>query len=86
MGDNVHYAMKRVIGERGNERNDVLPATVCAASYGGECLVIKRTSGNEWYVEAHQRAQGRREQRGSMSDGKGKGQRLAERATSLNKK
>ena len=31
----------------------------------------QRTSGNEWYVEARQRAQGRRERRGSMSDGKG---------------
>ena len=31
-------------------------------------------------------AQGRREQCGSMSDGKGKGQGLAEGVTSLNKK
>jgi len=73
MGDNVRYAMERVIGERGKERKGILPATVCAASYGRKCPVIKRTGSNEWYVEARQRAQGRRERRGSMSDGKGEG-------------
>jgi len=45
MGDNVCYAMKRVIGERGKERNGILPATVCAASYGRECPVIKERVG-----------------------------------------
>jgi len=73
MGDNVRYAMERVIGERGKERKDILLVTVCVASYGRECPVITRTGGNEWYVEARPQAQGRRERRGSMSNGKGKG-------------
>ena len=73
MGDNVHYVMERVIGERGKEGKDVLLVTFCMALYGRKCPVIKRTGGNEWYVKAHQRVQGQREQHGSMSDGKGEG-------------
>jgi len=45
MGDNVCYVMKRVISKRGKERNDILPATVCSASYGRECPVIKEQVG-----------------------------------------
>ena len=41
MGDNVRYAMKRVIGERGNERNER------SASDSLRGVVWKRVSGDQ---------------------------------------
>jgi len=46
MGDNVRYAMKRVIGERGNERkersaSDSLRGVVCERGSGDQKRVRK---------------------------------------------
>jgi len=70
---------------KGKERNgvQVLPATDCAASYARRSSVIKKASEDEWYVEARQRAQGRKERHRSMSDGKGVDEKASDRATGL---
>lgn len=52
---------------------NILPATGCTALYVRRGLVIRGRCKSEWYVKAHQQAQGQREQHGLMSNGKGKG-------------